>query len=321
MLRLQNILVPVEIDENAAPVVRWAVVLAQATGSGLILLHVNEALELLKQRPAFGGLPGTATTLGEWRRRYEHTARLELACLVEQYCTGIATDILLLEGRAHQSILEHLGKTSFDLVVLGTHGKPWYQRLLLGSTAEAVLRASSVPVLIVHNTAATQKPPRLKTLLLPTDLSASGTVGAEWGILLAAHGVEKVVLVHTVENPLHDVYNPDAAEIDLRKLMEESRQHPPRSAQPFWDHAHQMAHTKLALLQQLLLGMHVQVAVQVREGSAAEEILKVAESESPDLIVMATHGRTGVRRLLLGSVTEKIVRTAPCPVLAVPSRE
>jgi nucleotide-binding universal stress UspA family protein len=48
---------------------------------------------------------------------------------------------------------------------------------------------------------------------------------------------------------------------------------------------------------------------------------KLAENESPDLIVMATHGRTGVRRLLLGSVTEKIVRTAPCPVLAVPSRE
>ena len=61
--------------------------------------------------------------------------------------------------------------------------------------------------------------------------------------------------------------------------------------------------------------------MQVREGSAAEEILKVAESERPDLIVMATHGRTSVRRLLLGSVTEKIVRTAPCPVLAVPSRE
>src|SRR5436305_273383 len=108
MLRVQNILAPVEIDENAAPVVKWAVVLAQATGSCLTLLHVNESLELLKQRPAFGGPPGTATTLAEWRSRYEHTARLELACLVEQYCTGIATDIVLLEGRAHQRILEHL---------------------------------------------------------------------------------------------------------------------------------------------------------------------------------------------------------------------
>ena len=133
--------------------------------------------------------------------------------------------------------------------------------------------------------------------------------------------MEKVILVHTVENPLLDVYDPDAAEIDLRKLMEESRQHPPRSAQPFWEHAQRAAQAKLALLQHPLLGTHVQVAVQVREGSAAEEILKVAESERPDLIVMATHGRTSVRRLLLGSVTEKIVRTAPCPVLAVPSRE
>jgi nucleotide-binding universal stress UspA family protein len=321
MLRVQNILVPVEIDANAAPVVRWAVVLAQATGSHLTLLHVNEALELLKQRPAFAGFPGTATTLEEWRSSYEQATRLELACLVEQYCTGIATDIVLMEGRAHQCILEHIGKTPCDLVVLGTHGKPWYQRLLLGSTAEAVLRASSVPMLIVHNTAAPQKPPRLKTVLLPTDLSVSGTVGAEWGILLAAHGVEKVILVHTIENPLLDVYNPDAAEIDLRQLMEDSRQHPPRSAQPFWEHARQIAQAQLALLQHPLQGTQVHVAVQVREGSAAEEILSVAASESPDLIVMATHGRSGVRRLLLGSVTEKIVRTAPCPVLAVPSRE
>jgi nucleotide-binding universal stress UspA family protein len=321
MLRVQNILVPVEIDENAAPVVQWAGVLAQATGSRLTLLHVNETSELLKQRPAFGEPPGTATVLAEWRSRYEHTARLELACLVEQYCTGIATETVLLEGRAHQRILAYLGQTSYDLVVLGTHGKPWYQRLLLGSTAEVVLRAASVPMLIVHNTATPQEPPRLKTVLLPTDFSVSGTVAEEWGILLAAHGVEKIILVHTVENPLLDLYAPDAAEIDLRKLMEESRQHPPRSAQPFWEHAQRVAQAKLALLQQPLLGTHVRVTVQVREGSPAEEILKVAERESPDLIVMATHGRSGVRRLLLGSVTEKLVRTAPCPVLAVPSRE
>jgi hypothetical protein len=57
MLRVQHILVPVEIDKNAAPVVQWAVLLAQALHSRLSLLHVNEAFESLKQRPAFVGLP------------------------------------------------------------------------------------------------------------------------------------------------------------------------------------------------------------------------------------------------------------------------
>jgi nucleotide-binding universal stress UspA family protein len=321
MLRVQNILVPVEIDANATPVVTWAVLLARALNSRLTLLHVNEAFEPLKQRPAFAGSSRNSTVTEEWRYNYEQATRLELASLVEQYCTGVAVETVLLEGRAPQSILRHLEKTSFDLLVMGTHGKPWYQRLLLGSTVEAVVRAASVPVLIVRNIAATPNPPRLKKLLLPTDFSVSGTVGEEWGLLLAAHGVEEVVLVHVIENPLLDVYHPDAAELDLRKVMEESRQHPPRSAQPFWDHAHRVAHEKLTHLRQPLLGALRQVEVQVRDGGAAAEILKAAGSEDPDLIVIATHGRTGVRRLLLGSVTEKVMRTAPCPVLAVPSRE
>jgi nucleotide-binding universal stress UspA family protein len=321
MLRVQHILVPVEIDKNAVPVVQWAVLLAQALDSRLTLLHVNEAFEPLEQRPAFGDSLRHSTATEVWQRHYEHAAWLELASLVEQYCTGVTVETLLLEGRAPQRILGHLEKTPFDLLVMGTHGKPWYQRLLLGSTVESVLRATAVPVLVVRNTAATPKPPRLKTLLLPTDFSLSGTVGEEWGLLLAAHGVEKVTLVHVIENPLLEVYNPDAAELDLRKVMEESRHHPPRSAQPFWEHAHRVAQAKLTLLRQPLVGAHRQVEVQVRDGSAAAEILTVAGSEEPDLVVLATHGRTGVRRLLLGSVTEKVMQTASCPVLAVPSRE
>jgi len=120
-----------------------------------------------------------------------------------------------------------------------------------------------------------------------------------------------------------DLYDPDKAELDLRRIMEESRQHPPRSAQPFWEHAHQVAHAELSVLRHQLLGAPLQVSqaeVMVGEGSAAEDILRVAEQKRPDLIVMATHGRTGVQRLLLGSVTEKVVRAASCPVLAVPSR-
>jgi nucleotide-binding universal stress UspA family protein len=323
MSQVNHILVPVEMHENAVPVVRWAALLARTLGSRLTLLHVDEALEPLKTRPAFssGRIPEATTTVEQWRSDYEQTARLELARLAEQCGIGVGVETVLLEGRAHATILKHLETTPHELIVMGTHGKPWYQRLLIGSTAETVLRASPVPVLIVHNTAAAQRPPQLKKLLFPTDFSAAGKAGEDWALQLATHGAEEVFLVHAIENPLLDVYNPDTAEIDLRQLMAESRQHPPRSAQPFWDHAHQMAHAKLTLLRQQLLGERLQVEVLVQEGPAAEDIFKVAEKKSVDLIVMATHGRTGVRRLLIGSVTEKVVRIAPCPVLAVPSRE
>jgi nucleotide-binding universal stress UspA family protein len=127
--------------------------------------------------------------------------------------------------------------------------------------------------------------------------------------------------MHTVENPLLDLYHPDTVDIDMHRLMEESRHHPPRSAQPFWDHAHRLAQAKLSQLRHQLLSTTqgtAQVEIIVGEGPVAEHILRVAEQKTPDLIVMATHGRTGVQRLLLGSVTSKVVRAVSCPVLVVP---
>jgi nucleotide-binding universal stress UspA family protein len=321
MPQVNHILVPIEIHENAAPVVAWAALIARALHSRLTLLHVNESLESLKHKPVVlvRKIPGTDVTPDEWRSSYAQTAQLELARLVEQFCAGVSVETVLLEGRAHATILEYLEKTPCDLIIMGTHGRPWYERIVIGSTAETVLRASALPVLIVHNTASRQSSPQLKRLLLASDFSVGSLNSEQWALQLATHGAEEVTLTHAVENPLLDVYEPDTADIDLRKIMEESRQHPPRSAQPFWDHAHRVAHAKLSLMQQQFLGARVRVELVVKEGPAAEDILRVAEEKSVDLIVMATHGRSGVRRLVLGSVTEKVVRAAACPVLAVRS--
>ncbi len=321
MPQVNHILVPIEIHENAAPVVAWAVLIARAMHSRLTLLHVDESLESLKHKPVILGreLPGTDVTADEWRSSYTQAARLELARLVEQLCAGVSVETVLLEGRAHATILHYVEKTSCDLIVMGTQGRPWYERIVIGSTAETVLRLSALPVLIVHNTEDRQSPPQLKRLLLASDFSVGSLNSEQWALQLATHGAEKVTLTHAVENPLLDVYEPDTADIDLRKIMEESRQHPPRSAQPFWDHAHRVAHAKLSLMQQQFLGAHVQVELVVREGPAAEDILRVAEEKGVDLIVMATHGRSGVQRLVLGSVTEKVIRATSRPVLAVRS--
>ncbi|MBI3301756.1 MAG: universal stress protein [Deltaproteobacteria bacterium] len=218
MPQIKNILVPVELGENAVPVVTWASLIARATESRIALLHVNEALEPIKTRLAFQGegTPGTAAAVETWRSASSQAARLELARLAERYCAGVPCDTVLLEGRAHGTILGYLEHTPYDL--------------------------------------------------------------------------------------------------------EESRRHPPRPAQPFWDHAHRVAQEKLRLLQHQFLEAHVQVQVLMRDGSAAEEILLVAEQTSADLIIMTTHGRTGLRRLLIGRVTERVVHRASCPVFVVPSR-
>jgi nucleotide-binding universal stress UspA family protein len=299
--------------------------MARRTGGRLTLLHVNETTVALQTRGAFLSPSGIAPeTVDHWRHQYETTTRAELHRLIAQHCVGVPTDILLLEGRAPAVILGAIESTYCDLVVMGTHGRPWYQRALIGSTAEAVLRASPVPVLIVHNTSALPTLPQLSRLLFPTDFSPASGAGEEWIRFLVAHGVHEVLLIHTVENPLLDLYNPDTVNVDVRRLMEESRQHPPRSAQPFWDHAHQLAQAKLSQLRHQLLSTVQgagQVEVLIGEGPAADHILHVAAQKNPDLIVMATHGRTGVQRFLIGSVTSKVVRAVSCPVLVVPQHQ
>jgi nucleotide-binding universal stress UspA family protein len=281
---------------------------------------VNESLEAVKHRPSFGGdtLPGP-DSLEEWRNAYAQTAERELSRLAQQHCQGVQVESVLLEGYARISILDYLKSHPCELIVMGTHGRPWYQHFLIGSTAETLLRASWLPILIVRNAVATSVPPRLHTLLLPTDFSVSGMASEDWALHLAAAAEKEVLLFHAVENPLLEVYEPDKAEIDLRRLMEESREHPPRSAQPFWENAQRVAQAKLSLMRQQFAGKHAQVELLVREGPAAEDVLQVATERNADLIIMATHGRSGVRRLLLGSVTEKVIHAAPCPVLAVRS--
>ena len=110
-----------------------------------------------------------------------------------------------------------------------------------------------VPMLIIHNSGSSLPPPRMLRMLLSTDFSPASAAGEEWLQYLTQHGVREVVLVHAIENPLLDVYSPDTADLDLKHVSEESRQHPPRSAQPYWENAMQVAEAKLSQLRQQLL--------------------------------------------------------------------
>jgi len=319
MPQVDHILVPLDLHDNAEPVVAWAALIARTFHSSLTLFHVNEIIEPLKHHPISQSEPilGKTADLEAWRNTYQQSVQTAFTRLTQQHCSDLSVTTEMVEGRASSKILDYLTAQPAQLIVMGTHGRPWYQRVVIGSTAETVLRSSSCPTLIVPNTKDTGSFPRLKTLLLPTDFSVSGMVSEEWTLQLADN--KEIILLHAIENPLLDLYDPDKAEIDVRRIMEESREHPPRSAQPFWDHAHQVAHAKLSTLRQQFLGVHAQVELSIREGPAVEDILRTVERRAVDLIVMSTHGRSGVRRLLLGSVTEKILRLAPCPVLAVRS--
>src|SRR5215510_8197616 len=115
MPQINTILVPVEVHENAVPVVQWAAVMARATTGRLTLLHVNAAVEPSKtQAMSHGGEDIDPTAMDQWSQQYERTARSELERLAQQHCVNLSVSVLVLEGRAHATILSAIETGAYE---------------------------------------------------------------------------------------------------------------------------------------------------------------------------------------------------------------
>ena len=155
-------------------------------------------------------------------------------------------------------------------------------------------------------------------ILCPVDMSGFSLEALRLAVKIAGAGDADLDLLHVIEDPLDELYMSALTQTDPALL--ESYKNEPRRHAKFQrtteDHAE-------VLLKQICRD-HVQrlkrVRYHIRSGDPLEKILEVAEDCMSDLIVLATHGRTGVKRLLIGNIAEKIVRHAPCPVLTIKPR-
>jgi len=144
---------------------------------------------------------------------------------------------------------------------------------------------------------------QIKKVLVPVDFSKDSLRAAEYAKNFAAPFGAQLVLLHVIE-PIYyaspaDMY---AASPNLALLIEEQRK---------------AAQAQLEQLAQKLSGQGAKVQTVLKNGSPAQVIADTAKRIKADLIVMATHGRTGLAHVLLGSVAERVVRLATCPVLTV----
>ncbi len=196
-------------------------------------------------------------------------------------------------------ILEYAKMHDVDLIVMGTHGRRGIDHLMMGSVAEDVVRNAQCPVLTVRFDEAGPARVDVRRILVPIDFSECSPLpvaveiarayGAELDML---HVIEEAVLptIYGVEplSPSAPLYI-ERTEGALQKLLEE------------------------AGASDVLSRQHVRI------GHAPRRILEFADERRVDLIVLGSHGRTGLSRLLMGSVAEKVVRLAPCPVFTVKS--
>lgn len=147
----------------------------------------------------------------------------------------------------------------------------------------------------------------LSRILVPTDFSPSSDAALEYAKMLAERLSVSMHVLHVIEEP--DVAGGWGSEVYISEL--------PRIREA----AQREAEKRLNGIFTANERGRLKVSTEVADGRAARTIVEVARQQEIDLIVMGTHGRSGVARLLLGSVTEKVLRTASCPVLAVRTTE
>jgi len=207
--------------------------------------------------------------------------------------------------RAHESaaegILTYADGQDIDLVVMGTHGRRGMDRLLMGSVAEEVVRRSGCPVLTVCGDKQPAPDRDVNRILVPLGLSDHSDALFAHARAIGATYSAHLELLHVIERSnLPQAYGledqaPDDEVVERR------------------------VHEAMTRYADAAREAGVDATVSVRRGHPVEIILDLLNDEPADLVTIATHGRTGIKRLLIGSVAEKVVRMAPCPVFTVKS--
>jgi nucleotide-binding universal stress UspA family protein len=258
--------------------------LARSLGASLHVLHVvdNMFMRVVLADP----------------RDYETAARRQLQDRVP--AGDQATLAVERSDEPADEITSYARVHNIDLIVMGTHGRGRMAHLLLGSVAEKVARTAPCPVLTMREAApATGECLRI---LVPTDFSECSDAALAYAKRLAARVGGSVRMLHVME------HTTVAAGLGSEFVPEPPEMVAERVAKVKEEFAHRMIVDSRSRLK---------IASDVVHGPIGATIEAYAGDNHFDVIVMGTHGRRGLAHLLMGSVAESVIRTAPCPVLTV----
>jgi nucleotide-binding universal stress UspA family protein len=294
MAHITRILCPVDFSEFAHRALDHAAAIAGWYEARLTVLYVFPNLAAMDLPPVMMEDQDRENILQDMTR---FTAHLPPA---------VQLDLRVVEASdVHQEILAQAKTLAADLLVVGSHGRSGFERLLLGSVTEKLLRKSPCPTLVVpsraHDTPA-DAPVHFHAILCPIDFSDGSRRALTYALSMAEETDAELTLLHVIELP-PELRSPAApSEIDVDRIraaaeadcLQRLRELIPEGAKTFCT-----------------------VKTCVREGAAYREILKEAADEHADLIVMGIQGRGVVDLMLFGSNTARVSRAADCPVLIV----
>jgi len=308
MVRIEHVLCPIDFSDYSRHAFDRAFAIARTHGAALTALHVvpiQLATPVLPYvEPQSLGPFGISDAdreriVAELRRFLAVDTSLGVPVSFE---TTEAPDI-------DQEILVHATRLPADLIVMGTHGRSGFQRLMLGSVTEKVLRKARAPVLTVPSALSALDPAGrepFRRILCAVDFSECSMAGLRYAASLAEESRARLATVHVIElaPPAYDpLVGPPMDLPGYRQACETASRERLRNVIP------------VDLRQSSKIESGVEEIVVC--GKPHHEILRIAGNWQSDLIVLGVHGRNAVDRLLFGSTVEPVVRRAHCPVLTV----
>jgi nucleotide-binding universal stress UspA family protein len=295
MPRLTNIVVPLDFSPVSDAALTRAIALGKACDATLHLVHAILPFDLSGFRHEFS----TSLEQSDWARIHARAKADLEAAAGKVKAEGVPVTQTLVEDSPVEAIEAAYQAKEGDMIVMGTHGFSGIKHMVLGSIAEKTLRTIHAPVFCVRGSESAQTEP-IRRILVATDFSDPAAQAADFGVGLAKDLSASVELVHAVYSP-NTAVAPYGVPLSAEYLLA----------------VRNAARLQIEELRDNLQREGVTIDVFVHDGDATNVLCERAKTSQADLIVMGTHGYTGLKHVLFGSVAERVVRTAPCSVLTV----
>ena len=295
MVRIGKILFPTDFSECANQALPYALFFARHFQAELHMLH---CIDFDRNKP-YGSIAHHIDTIEEsFPAIYEEIDR-RMDDAIKSHSTE---DIKIVRAHVQEqyssdAILAYCDDNDIDLIVMGTHGRRGLGYAFLGSVASEVVRLANCPVLTIRQKREYKPFIEDGHILVPVDFSEHSIKALQYACEIAIKYKARLDIIHVLE----EVTYPQAYGVakGITKIMKEK------------------SLKELLKICDKIVGSKVPYYTYAIAGNSPYEILNFAEKNGSELIVISTHGLTGLKHFLIGSVADKVVRRAPCPVFTV----
>jgi len=317
---MKTILVPLDGSRQADQVLPHVAYLARTLKARVCLLRVLPDLydgvpalhDVVASYGVGEGMLVQAPAQPSLDARRREAEDEELSALIELRAQGLEAELEVHVGHPAEIIVETATAKQVALIAMATHGYSGLRRWALGSVTDKVIHTAPMPVYVVRGVVADAvQAPQLRRLLVPLDGSAFSRQALPLATELAVASGAELILLHVVTAVVNLAYADPFLGGSFAGLTAEASK--------------ELADRAFAELQTLAQQIHAQHGVTVRcvvgLGLAPDVIIDETETREADLVVMATHGYSGLRRWALGSVTDKVLHAGRTPLLLVRASE